>query len=182
MPGTPRSVPRRSAAKVPMPHARGGYVETIAVRMRAVLRAHAGRRRKRFDALRPLQPGADRRSLAQPFLGRRAQPVQGSPEALSHHVAPSRDSPETASGGLVWESEHGDAHHTVAHTRPTPDTTTRTNEGPAPPGPLDTASVVELRDGDDVAVRNDLAARDVRSTGNHRGEVLIVDPLRRDLS
>jgi hypothetical protein len=28
--------------------------------------------------------------------------------------APSCDSHETASGGLVWESEHGDAQHTVA--------------------------------------------------------------------
>ena len=34
MPVTPISVVRRSAANVPIPQARGGYVETIAVRMR----------------------------------------------------------------------------------------------------------------------------------------------------
>jgi hypothetical protein len=39
------------------------------------LRAHANGRRKRCDALRRLQPGADRSSLLQASLGRRAQPV-----------------------------------------------------------------------------------------------------------
>src|SRR5207249_3439815 len=64
----------------------------------------------------------------------------------------------------------GDARHGV---------TTRTHEthvreGPAP-GPLDSASVDELRGGDAVAARNDFAARDLRRARNRGAEVLIVD-------
>src|ERR1044072_4197415 len=38
-----------------------------------------------------------------------------------------------------------------------------------------------LRDRDAVALRNDLAARDLRRVGNRRVEVLVGDPLRDDL-
>jgi hypothetical protein len=40
---------------------------------------------------------------------------------------------------------------------------------------------VELRDGDAVALSNDLAARDLRLVGNRLGEVLVADPLRDEL-
>jgi hypothetical protein len=55
-------------------------------------------------------------------------------------------------------------------------------EGPAAPSRLDDGGLVELRGGNAVAARNDFAARDFRSVGNHGAEVLIVDPLRRELS
>jgi hypothetical protein len=44
-----------------------------------------------------------------------------------------------------------------------------------------TPSTVVLRDGDAVAVSNDLTARDLRRVRNHRSEVLVGDPLRDDL-
>src|SRR4029453_6319944 len=44
-----------------------------------------------------------------------------------------------------------------------------------------TPSSVELRDGDAVALSNDLAARDLRLVGNRLGEVLVGDPLRDEL-
>ena len=49
-------------------------------------------------------------------------------------------------------------------------------------GPLDDADTVGLNQGgDSVAVRNDLAARDLRRVRNHRVEVLVADPLRDEL-
>ena len=50
------------------------------------------------------------------------------------------------------------------------------------PDPPDSAAVVELRGGEAVALRNDFAARDLRSAGNHGVEVVISDPLRHELS
>ena len=61
MPSTPSSVPRRSAAKVPMPQERGGNVETIAVRTALATRAGPCGHGYRLHALGLLQAAADRR-------------------------------------------------------------------------------------------------------------------------
>ena len=55
-----------------------------------------------------------------------------------------------------------------------------TRRGPAFAGPLSiTPSTVGLNEGGDaVAMRNDLAARDLRRVRNQRVEVLVGDPLR----
>ena len=90
-PATPSSVPRRSAANVPIPHARGGYVETIAVRtaVTSAPRPGARRRRDQLGALRLLEAAADRRPRPELAIGRSAQPFEDSPQALPHDVAPS---------------------------------------------------------------------------------------------
>jgi hypothetical protein len=69
---------------------------------------------ERLHPLRHLQSAAHQRRFPDSLAGGGAQPLEYPLQALPHAVAPSRDSPETASGGLVQESEHGDADHTVA--------------------------------------------------------------------
>ena len=59
--------------------------------------------------LRLLQPRADRCSVALRLAAGTAQQVEDAPQRLPHDVLPFGDSPNTACGGLVWESEHGDA-------------------------------------------------------------------------
>jgi hypothetical protein len=57
--------------------------------------------------------------------------------------------------------------------------TDRAKRDPAVPGPSMTRSTVGLNERRDaVAVRNDLAARDLRRVRNQRVEVLVADPLR----
>jgi hypothetical protein len=77
--------------------------------------AYPRRDDKRLQSLRLLQAAADPRFSAEPPVGQPAQPVESSSYLLPHHAAPSRDSPEAASGGLVQESGHGNADYTVAH-------------------------------------------------------------------
>ena len=88
-PSTPSSVERRSAANVPIPHARGGYVETIAVRTPLRMRRRLRRNTHRLHPLRLLQSAARMRALSERAVRPRAQPFEGALQGLSHDATPS---------------------------------------------------------------------------------------------
>jgi hypothetical protein len=67
-----------------------------------------------LHSLRQLEAAANRAGPAESAPSCLAQPLEDALQRLLHDVAPFRDSPETASGGLVRKSGHGDAEHTVA--------------------------------------------------------------------
>ena len=98
---TPCSVARRSAANVPIPQARGGYVETIAVRTRYLYLLG------RTDTSRMVRSGccdlsridALPRQLPVPARSRSSKRLKNFLVA----VLP-LSTLETWSGGLVWES------------------------------------------------------------------------------
>ena len=114
IPGTPSRVPRKSAAKVPMPQARGGYVETIVVRIRVTFTSSRDSTQETLRCAAALAAHRGPMFLVQSSLGRRAQPVEDSPQALSHHVLP-LVTPRNGKRGLVWESRtRGRSRHRSA--------------------------------------------------------------------
>src|SRR5579859_8195655 len=114
MPSTPASVARKSAAKVPIPHARGGYVETIAVRSVLIAQRRARGHERRLHSLELLHAASGGESPSERLVRRCAQPFEDSPQALSHDVAPTRDSPKQQAAGSCGSRKHGDAAHSVA--------------------------------------------------------------------